>query len=115
MFKMTSRQGIVVWVYSMKQIKQLRRYGMIDYVSKKMKYVYLYVDQDEIDAIMAQLEKLHFVKRVAKSHRPEINMNFTARIDQHSGLQKKGEIEDDEEDRLIRQLDHEEDDADANH
>ncbi len=35
MFEPTERQGLVVWVYSLKQLKQLRHYGTVIYVSKK--------------------------------------------------------------------------------
>ncbi len=44
MFAMKQRQGLVVWVYSLKQLKTLRRYGAIMYVSRRLKYVYLYLD-----------------------------------------------------------------------
>ncbi|ANK59707.1 YlbG family protein [Loigolactobacillus backii] len=79
-FEVTPRQGIVVWLYSMKQIKQLRRFGIIYYSSRKMKYVYLYVDQAIAEQTLQQLKKLHFVKRAEVSHRPELDMNFGDRV-----------------------------------
>ncbi|MEH7391661.1 DUF2129 domain-containing protein, partial [Bacillus sp. JJ1474] len=33
------RQGIIVWLYSLKQAKMLRRFGNVHYVSKRLKYV----------------------------------------------------------------------------
>ena len=62
MFAIKQRQGLVVWVYSLKQLKTLRRYGTIMYVSRRMKYVYLYLDQDELAQTSAKLSKLRFVK-----------------------------------------------------
>ncbi|MDN6127727.1 MAG: YlbG family protein, partial [Tetragenococcus halophilus] len=34
-FEMQKRRGLVVWVYSLKQLKNLRRYGFVHYVSNK--------------------------------------------------------------------------------
>lgn len=74
--EITERQGIVVWVYSLKHMKTLKRQGMIHYVSKKMKYVVLYVDRAEIDEVEKKLNGFHFVRKVERSHRPELDMNF---------------------------------------
>ena len=81
-FTMTPRQGLVVWVYSLKQLRQLRRYGTIYYTSRRLKYVYLYVDQAMIPTVSEQVKKLHFVRRVEVSHRPELDMNFGERVGQ---------------------------------
>lgn len=42
----------------------------------KMKYVYLYMDRDQIEATSAKLKKLRFVKRVEVSYRPDLDMNL---------------------------------------
>ncbi|MBP3041915.1 DUF2129 domain-containing protein, partial [Bacillaceae bacterium Marseille-Q3522] len=46
------RQGIIVWLFSMKHVKMLRRFGNIHYVSKFLKYVVLYCNQKETNEIM---------------------------------------------------------------
>lgn len=74
--EVNERQGLIVWVYSLKHMKTLKRQGMIHYVSKKMKYVVLYVNRADIDAIEKKLNSFHFVRQVERSHRPEIDMNF---------------------------------------
>nr|WP_223877029.1 YlbG family protein [Loigolactobacillus binensis] len=79
---MTPRQGLVVWVYSLKQLRQLRRYGTIYYTSRRLKYVYLYVDQAMVAPTSEQIKKLHFVRQVEVSHRPELDMNFGERVGQ---------------------------------
>ena len=53
--EVTKRQGIVVWVYTLRQIKNLKRYGYIHYVSNRMKYVLLYVDQEEAQTTAEKL------------------------------------------------------------
>ncbi|MDN6626671.1 MAG: YlbG family protein [Pisciglobus halotolerans] len=74
--EINERQGIIIWVYTLKPLKQLKRFGLIHYVSKKMKYVLLYVDQTGIEETMKTLNKLHFVRKTEVSHRPEISMKF---------------------------------------
>lgn len=74
--EMNERQGIIVWVYSLKHMKTLKKQGLIHYVSKKMKYVVLYVNRADIDAVEEKLNSFHFVRKVERSHRPEIDMNF---------------------------------------
>ena len=69
--EVTKRQGFVVWVYTLRQIKNLKRYGYIHYVSNRMKYVLLYVDLEEAQATAEKLNSLHFVRKVELSHRPE--------------------------------------------
>ncbi len=68
MFK--RRQGIIVWLYHLKNVKSLKRFGNIHYVSKRMKYVVLYCDQNEVDFLLKKLSSFHFVKRVEPSYKP---------------------------------------------
>lgn len=75
-FEVTKRQGVIIWVYTLKQLKNLRRFGYIHYVSSRLKYVVMYVNQDVIEEKMKQLSNLHYVRKVEPSHRPEIDMTF---------------------------------------
>lgn len=74
------RRGLIVWVYSLKQLRNLKRFGYVYYVSKKMKYVVLYVDEESVEETIEKLNKQFFVRSVDKSFRPDINMNFTNRL-----------------------------------
>ncbi|MCD2255264.1 YlbG family protein [Agrilactobacillus fermenti] len=82
MFQIKPRVGVIVWLYNLHHVKQLRRYGMIYYTSKRMKYVVLYVDQIQADAVKTMIEKLNFVRKVELSHRGELNTEFGERLDQ---------------------------------
>lgn len=71
-----NRQGIIVWLHSLKQIKQLRRFGNIHYVSKKLKYVVIYMDMDSVDGTIDKIKSLSFVKRVEPSYKPFLKTEF---------------------------------------
>lgn len=71
-----SRQGIIVWLHSLKQVKQLRKFGNIHYVSKRLKYVVLYCDQQDVEKIMEKLNSYSFVKKVEPSYRPFLKTKF---------------------------------------
>lgn len=78
--EITPRRGLIVWVYSLKQLKNLRRFGYVHHVSRKMKYVVLYVDDIDIETTISRIEKQFFVRSVEKSMRPDIDMNFDNRL-----------------------------------
>ena len=80
-FIMQKRRGIIVWVYSLKQLKTLKRYGLVHFVSRKMKYV------------EEKLQTLHFVRQVERSYRPDIEMNFADRIGTKAAYQVKDDDE----------------------
>lgn len=78
--ELVPRRGLIVWVYSLKQLKNLRRFGYVHYVSKKMKYVVLYVDDIDVETTVEKISKQFFVRSVEMSMRPDINMNFDNRL-----------------------------------
>ncbi|WP_147531893.1 YlbG family protein [Bacillus marasmi] len=71
-----SRQGIIVWLYSLKQAKMLRKFGNVHFVSKKLKYVVLYCNQEDVDDLTAKLQAYSFVKKVEPSYKPFLRMEF---------------------------------------
>lgn len=75
-FEIVQRQGLIVWLYTLKHLKSIRKHGHVHYISKKLKYVVLYVDADQADQTVNQLERYHFVRQVDQSHRDDIDMTF---------------------------------------
>lgn len=73
---MNARQGLIVYVHQLKHAKSLRKYGHVHYISRKLKYVVLYCNQDEIEALQTKIQRLPFVKNVVQSHRPEVKTEF---------------------------------------
>ncbi|MCM3768563.1 YlbG family protein [Neobacillus niacini] len=70
------RQGLVIWLYSLKQAKMLRRFGNVHYVSKRLKYVVLYCNQHEVEELIDKLSAFSFVKKVEPSYKPFLKMEY---------------------------------------
>ena len=86
-FEIQKRRGLVVWVYSLKQLKNLRRYGFVHYVSNKMKYVILYINEEDMQKTIDNLHRLHFVRDVDISYRPDIDMSFGETVGTEAAFQ----------------------------
>jgi uncharacterized protein YlbG (UPF0298 family) len=71
-----NRIGLIVWMRSLKQVKILKKFGNVHYVSKKMKYVVLYCDADHVDEMINRLSSANYVKSVQKSLKPYIKTEF---------------------------------------
>lgn len=70
------RMGLIVWMRSLKQVRSLRKFGNIHYVSNRMKYLVLYCDAETCEATMNKLQSLPYVTSVQKSQRPFLKTEF---------------------------------------
>jgi uncharacterized protein YlbG (UPF0298 family) len=70
------RIGLAVWIKHPRLAKNLRRFGTVHFVSKRLQYVSMYVDANELDDTIRTLEKMHFVLKVEKSYRHEIPTEY---------------------------------------
>ncbi len=75
-FNMTDRQGIIVYVHQLKHAKSLRKYGHVHFISRKLKYVVMYCNRDELELVKTKLQRLPFVKDVVESYRPFLKTEF---------------------------------------
>ncbi|MFC4354348.1 YlbG family protein [Chryseomicrobium palamuruense] len=73
---MIARQGLIVFVNHLKHAKTLRKYGHVYFISKKLKYAVLYVNQEDVEAVTVKLLKLPFVKKLIPSERPFIKTEY---------------------------------------
>lgn len=73
---MNERQGIIIYVNQLKHAKTLRKYGNVHYISRKLKYVVMYCNQQDVEALMEKLQRLPFVKDVVPSYRPFVKTEF---------------------------------------
>lgn len=70
------RQGIIVWLYSLKQAKMLRKFGNVHYVSKRLKYVVLYCDLEDVEHLTEKIQNYSFVKKVEPSYKPFLKTEY---------------------------------------
>ena len=71
------RAGLIVWVNDIKHAKNLERFGNVLYISGRLKYANIYVNEAEIESKISYIEKLHFVKKVERSYRTEMHEAFS--------------------------------------
>lgn len=81
-FTVKPRRALIVYMHSMKQVRQLKRFGVVQYQSRKAHYVVLYMDEDQVQPATVKIKKMNFVRRVEPSYRPDVAMNFAERVDQ---------------------------------
>ena len=62
-FTVKPRRSLIVYMHSMKQVRQLKRFGLIQYQSRKEHYVVLYMDESQIPAATTKIKKLNFVSQ----------------------------------------------------
>ncbi|MTH52609.1 DUF2129 domain-containing protein [Bacillus mangrovi] len=75
------RQGLIVWMHSLKQVKMLRRFGNVHYISRKLKYVVLYCDMEQNGALQEKIASYSFVKHVEPSYKPFLKLEFEKKQD----------------------------------
>jgi uncharacterized protein YlbG (UPF0298 family) len=71
------RLGLAVWVKDLKAARSLRLMGNIHFMSKRLKYVYLYIDGQVADQVICRIERLPYVQRVEPSQRMHISIDFS--------------------------------------
>lgn len=77
---LNERQGLVIWVRNLRNVKTLRKYGNLHYVSKKMKYAVIYCNKSDIERISEKISALGFVKSVEPSLRCTLKTEFDGHI-----------------------------------
>lgn len=77
MFKLTARRALVVYINGNRVIRTLHHYGIIRYVSRRMHYVILYVNQDQVDQLKEKIGHLRAVRAVEESARPDLDPTLT--------------------------------------
>ncbi|WP_071131047.1 YlbG family protein [Enterococcus timonensis] len=92
-FELQPRRSLTVFCYSLKQLKTLRRFGLVQYVSRRMKYVVIYMDEEMVEENIKKINALHFVRQVLPSYRPDIDMNFGERVGTKAAYQMSDEME----------------------
>lgn len=71
----SQRISLIVYLNSISNQYKLRHYGDIVYFSKKLGYCILYVNQNEADQVIQNLNALDFIDRVEKSKWEKIDLS----------------------------------------
>jgi uncharacterized protein YlbG (UPF0298 family) len=70
------RVGLAVYVKNVKAARNLRKFGNIHYISRKLNYVSMYTAIDTLEETIERISRLDFVTRVERSHRHEIPVHY---------------------------------------
>ncbi|AQS56273.1 YlbG family protein [Novibacillus thermophilus] len=74
--QIAERTGLAVWVNDLRKARSLGRFGNIHYMSKRLKYVCMYVDARKEKQLIERIQSMPFVIRVEKSLRKELPTEF---------------------------------------
>lgn len=80
MFEKTKRLGIIVYLYYNRDARKLNKYGRVLYHSHRMRYLVIYVDQTEAEAVVEELQNLKFVKKAVPSYLDDIDQDFVGSL-----------------------------------
>lgn len=72
-FEPTARRPLVVHLRSTRVVRSLRHYGNLVYVSHRMHYAIIYIDEEQLDSTIEKIKKLRTVGKVVKSAWPELD------------------------------------------
>lgn len=75
------RTGLIVRVSNKRNVKRLMKFGVLHYISRKMSYVILYVDTQNVDTIIEKIQKENYVSSVEKSHLKDLPITYNGVLD----------------------------------
>ncbi|MED0675656.1 YlbG family protein [Aneurinibacillus thermoaerophilus] len=70
------RVGLAVYVKNIKVARNLRKFGNIHYISRRLNYVSMYIAADTLEETIERISRLDFVTKVEKSYRHEIPVHY---------------------------------------
>ena len=118
-FEKIKRKSLIVWLYTLKNWKQLKKFGTLHHLSEKLKYAVLYVTDAHLDKAIQDLNSLNFVREVEVSYRDDIDMTFKDAIPNRIDPDLKAEEKDDDKSMaeffkgLAQELDQKDSDVEA--
>jgi uncharacterized protein YlbG (UPF0298 family) len=64
---MLKRKSLIIYFRNPKVLKQIEKFGDIMYYTKKKKYAIIYVNEEELDSKVKEIQNLKLVKKVEES------------------------------------------------
>ncbi|MEG3309058.1 YlbG family protein [Streptococcus suis] len=80
MFEKKNRTCLTVYLHYNRDARKLSQYGDMIYHSKRLRYVSVYINQEQQEEIVAKLKKERFVKKVVPSYIKELDQNFVGNL-----------------------------------
>lgn len=82
------RVSLAVYLYYNRDARKLNKFGELFYHSKKLRYILLYVNAEEVDETVSLIQKQKFVKRVLPSKLDDIDQNFVGNLQRMASEEK---------------------------
>lgn len=80
MYSKQERVGIVVYLHYNRDARKVTKFGDLYYHSKSSRYLILYVNKEEAESKIQEIEKLKFIKEVKLSALDDINHEFVGNL-----------------------------------
>ncbi|AFT82027.1 DUF2129 domain-containing protein [Leuconostoc carnosum] len=72
-FEIQPRRALYVYLKNNRHATQLKKFGHLTYISRKMGFATIYVDDVDIDQKISKIKQYKFVGEVLPSPRPDID------------------------------------------
>lgn len=76
----TSRVGIIVYLYYIRDARKLAKYGDLIYQSRRFRYALLYANASDVEVIVSELNGFKWVKSATVSPLDTINQDFVGSL-----------------------------------
>ncbi|AGM99304.1 DUF2129 domain-containing protein [Streptococcus iniae] len=80
MFTRQHRVGLTVYLYYNRDARKLLKYGDLYYHSKKSRFLVLYVNKEDVEDKVSEIQKLKFIKEVSISEFDRIDHQFVGNL-----------------------------------
>lgn len=85
MFEKKNRTCLTVYLHYNRDARKLNQYGDIVYHSKRLRYVLVYMNQEQVEEAILTLSKEGFVKKVLPSYIKDLDQNFVGNLWREEG------------------------------
>lgn len=87
MTELVKRRSLIVYFHGQRVVKNFHHYGQVRYVSKRLHYAVIYVDQAKYAEIKERIQHLKAVNKVIESVFPDLDPTLTTL--EQTGLYKQ--------------------------
>ncbi|MET3558298.1 uncharacterized protein YlbG (UPF0298 family) [Streptococcus rupicaprae] len=80
MFEKKARQSIVIYLHYHRDIKKVVGFGDVVHTSRRGRYVVMYLDENQVQEVVAKLSKEKYVKKVVPSYIKDLDQKFVGNL-----------------------------------